>query len=174
MGSPTPSNKGIKMTQKLRVPVALLLALVLVACGTLSTLQLIVDATAAAVPILQAAGVPIPASVPAYIAAVANCIGSQIGTPTPAQIAAISECMAKQIAPTLPPGIPQAVADIVALIAQDVVNYLQQNPAPVVGSTHTAHAITKLSDSDIAKLQAMRTKAQQTVVAIHALKIPTK
>jgi hypothetical protein len=157
---------------KARAPIAVLLtislAMALASCGTLNVLQAVVDSTAAAVPILQAAGVPIPPQVPAYIAAVADCIGSVSGAPNPTQLATIAGCLAKQIAPTLPPGIPQAVANIVALIAQDVVNYLAANPAPVVGAVPAARA-AKLSNADVAKFEMLRTKAQQTVVAIKAL-----
>jgi len=146
---------------------AALLALMLmtVACSKLAVLQQIVDDTALAVPILEAAGVPIPPQVPAYVAAVANCIGMQPAQPTSAELLAISECLAKQIAPTLPPGLPQAVANIVALIVQDVQNYLNQNPV-AIAVAKGARPIVKLSAGDLAKLQAMRAKAQATVKAL--------
>ena len=136
-----------------------------VACSKLAVLQAVVDSTAAAVPILEAAGVPIPPQVPAYVAAVADCIGMQTGTPTTNQLLLVSACLGKEIAPTLPPGIPQAVAGVVQLVIQDVLNYLQQNPPPVVGVV-AAHAPISLSAGDVVKLQAMQAKAKATAEAL--------
>ena len=140
--------------------------LITTGCSSLNVLQAVVDSTAAAVPILEANGVAVPPQVPVYIAAVANCIGSQPATPTPEEIAAISACFAKQIVPTLQPGVPSAVVQIVALVAQDVVNYLQQNPAPVTSAVAARKIPASLSAGDLAKLQAMREKAAATVAAL--------
>ena len=82
----------------------LLPILLLAACSAISTLEAVVNATAAAVPILEAAGINVSPQAVTYIDAVANCAGSQSGStaPTDQQILAIAGCMASQIAPTLP------------------------------------------------------------------------
>jgi hypothetical protein len=169
-------GKGIEMKRNVFVKTSTVVLAVLMlsafSCSNLNVLQAVVDSTAAAVPILQAAGVPIPPEVPTYISAVANCVGAQTGPPTTQQLLAISACMAKTIAPTLKPGLPQAIVDIVALVSQDVLNYLQQNPPPVVATTPlpAAKAASKpLSSGDVTKLDAMREKARQTVAALQAL-----
>jgi hypothetical protein len=166
LGPPAPYGFEVWRLRKVLSFVLACSIVMTVACSTLNTLQLIVDSTAAAVPILQAAGVPIPPQVPTYIAAVANCIASVPGAPTPGQLLVISACLDKQLAPTLPPGIPQAVANIMALVIQDVTQYLAQNPAPVVGATTARKLPTKLSAGDVAKFEAMRMKAQETVKAL--------
>lgn len=163
------SLEGKRMKRALCVFV---FALCSVGCGSLDVLQAVVDSTAAAVPILQAAGVPIPPEVPTYISAVANCIGSQTGSPTSTQLAAISGCLARQVAPTLPAGIPQAIANIISLVSQDVIRYLQAHPAPVVAVPATVARQTvsnPLGSRDTAKVEAMRIKAQATVVALKPL-----
>ncbi len=49
----------------------------LTGCGNpLSTIDTIVTATEAAIPILEAAGVPIPAQIPQYLGDVAQCIAA--------------------------------------------------------------------------------------------------
>jgi hypothetical protein len=101
----------------------LALTLALSGCSVLASLQIIVDATAAAVPVLEAAGVPIPPEVPTYIADVADCIGQQTGTPTPAQLTSIASCLATKAVPQLS-GLPSAIVNIVAQIAMDVSQYL--------------------------------------------------
>ncbi len=136
-------------------------------CSTLNVLQAVVDSTAAAVPILQAAGVPIPPQVPTYVAAVANCIGSVTGAPNPSQLLTISACLDKQIKPILPPGEPQAVLDAIALVIQDVQDYLAANPPPVTGTAVAARKLpTNLSAGDVAKFNVLRMKAQMTVAAL--------
>lgn len=156
-----------------RVIGALVLALIMTGCGSLGVLQAVVDATAAAVPILQAENVPVPKEVPVYLAAVSDCIGGQTGNPTTAQLAEISSCLARQIAPTLPAGVSRAVVSIVALVAQDVAKYLEKNlpPAPVVAAKGpTVSRPIPLSAGDVAKVEAMRGKARQTTAALKGIK----
>jgi hypothetical protein len=148
----------------------LVLALVMTGCSSLSVLQAVVDATAAAVPILQAENVPVPPQVPVYLAAVSDCIGGQTGNPTTAQLAEISACFAKQVAPALPTGVSRAVVNIVALVVQDVAKYLEKNPAPVAAKGPTVNRPIPLSAGDAAKVETMRGKAKQTTAAIKAIK----
>lgn len=133
------------------------LVLMLVACNTLQTLNALVVATEAAVPILEAAGVNVPASVSGYVADVASCIAGDSGNPSASQILTISSCLAGKVAPTLPPGIPQAVATIIGQIAQDVAAYLQQHPAPAPGASV---ATPKLSATDLSHLKNLEDRAR--------------
>lgn len=141
----------------------LILAVLLSACGAVSALQAIVDSTAAAIPILQAAGVPVPPAVVLYVGAVAGCIASLPATPTTAQILTVSSCFSSQVAPSLPPGTPQVVVNIITAIIKDVTTFLNQNPPKKSVAAGTAKP---LNPADLQKFQAMRLKSQQTVEAV--------
>jgi len=149
----------MKLNPMARVTAFIGLCAALVGCGSFSTLQTIVEVTEAAIPIIQSAGVPIPAEVPEYVAAVAGCIGSQVGTPNAQQILAISGCLSKQIAPTLPAGTPQIVANIISSIIRAVSDYLAKNPAPVTSAAPRVTRPLALSPSDTVKLGQLRDRA---------------
>lgn len=141
------------------------LGLSMTACTPFASLQLIVDTTEAAIPILQSAGVPIPPQVAQYVGDVAGCIGGQVGNPDPTQLALIASCLTEKVAPNLPPGTPQAVANIIAKIVQAVANYIQHPPVGLrAGKTPAV-----LSGQRAAKLTELRMRAQQTQTAAKAL-----
>lgn len=146
------------------IALVLLLMLVLSACSPLSTLQTIVDVTAEAIPILEAAGVPIPPQVATYVADVAGCIAGQTGTPSPSQLATIGVCLVSQIVPSLT-GLPPGVADIIAKIAKAVETFLQQ---------HTPSSAKKLAGSqfsanDAQRFTELRARAKDTQTRARAL-----
>lgn len=144
-----------------------ILCLLLSGCGVLTTLQTIVDATSAAVPILEAAGVPIPPAVPLYVAAVADCIGNANTTnPTTAELVQIAGCLATQIAPVLPPGTPEAVDNIIAAIIKDVAAFISQHD---VQKLKASGAAVPLSPREKTQLLGMIAKAKLT--SIHARKL---
>jgi hypothetical protein len=148
--------------------VILALLLATVSCGVLSTLQVVVDAAAAAVPILEAAGVPIPPALPAYVAAVSDCIGNADTTnPTTGQIATIAACLANQVEPALPPGLPQAVANIIGQIAKDVANFLAQNNVKGIRAGTTANV--PLNAREARTFHDLTAKARETSRKARAL-----
>jgi hypothetical protein len=157
------------------VKIAYLLALVILAlllatvsCGVLSTLQVVVDAAAAAVPILEAAGVPIPPALPAYVAAVSDCIGNaDAANPTTGQIATIAACLANQIEPALPPGLPQAVANIIGQIAEDVAKFLAQNDVKKIKAGSVASV--PLNARETRAFHSLTAKARETSRKARAL-----
>ena len=152
--------------------VVTLFCLLLTGCGVLTTLQVIVDATSAAVPILQAAGVPIPPAVPLYVAAVADCIGNANTTnPTTGELVAIAGCLAQQIAPALPPGTPQTVDNIIAAIIQDVANFVAQHDVQALKANPAAGAIL-LSTREKTKLKQLVAKAKLTSIGARKLVHP--
>ena len=160
----------------IRMLIAAMPLFLMTGCGTLSTLKAIVDVTESAIPIIQSAGVPIPAEVPEYVAAVANCIGSQTGTPNAQQILAISGCLSQQIAPVLGPGTPQKVANVIAAVIKAVTDYLAQNPLPpaAVPTPRAFKPSAPLSASDAAQFEKLRTRAAATAskatsIAQHSL-----
>jgi len=167
-----PQRSGLfrKVFMKRILLIATLL-LPLIGCGTFSTLKTIVDVTESAIPIIQSAGVPIPAEVPEYVAAVANCIGSQTGTPNAQQILAISGCLLQQIAPVLGPGTPQKVVIVIAAINKAVSDYLAQNPLPpaAVPTPRAVKPPVPLSASDAAQFEKLRTRAAATASKAHSL-----
>jgi hypothetical protein len=150
------------------IALVVIVVLVMVACGVLSTLQVIVEATAAAVPILQAAGVPVPAAVPLYVAAVAECIGNaDVADPTTGQLVTIANCLASQIAPILPAGTPSAVASIIQAIINDVGVFLSHNEvASMRDGTIKPRAMTAREAS---KFHALTSKARSTAAAARKL-----
>jgi hypothetical protein len=135
-------------------------------CSALNVLQDVVDAAAAAIPEIQAAGANVPAQVSTYVSAVANCIASVPGAPAPPLLSLISACLDKQVKPLLPSGLPQGLVAALALVIQDVQNYLASNPPPVIGAPAARTVKTNLSAGDVAKFEALRTKAQATVAAL--------
>lgn len=137
--------------------------LALTGCGILQSLQLIVDATAAAVPILQAEGVNVPPQAAAYIGDVAACIGNTFGNPSPAQLLVIATCLGEKVKPTLPPGAAQALISIIDLVANDVAAYLTHPP---VGMTPNAPA---LGSVDVNRMLKLRATAQDTAAACRKL-----
>lgn len=152
-----------------RILLTTALLMSLIGCGSFSTLQTIVEVTEAAIPIIRSAGVPIPAAVPEYVAAVAGCIGSQTGTPNAQQILAISGCLSQQIAPTLPPGTPQTVANIIASVIKAVSEYLAKNPAPVPATALKVSKPLALSSADVVKLGQLRDRAAMVSANAKAL-----
>ncbi len=159
----------MKLNLMVRITAFVGLCMTLVGCGSFSTLQTIVDVTESAIPILKSAGVPIPPEVPEYVAAVANCIGSQSGTPNAQQILAISGCLSQQIAPSLPPGTPQTVAKVIASIIKAVADHLAKNPAPVPATARQAAKPMVLSAADVQKLQDLRARAAATAAQAKAM-----
>ena len=145
------------------------LSLSLTGCGALSTLSDIVTASEAAIPILQAAGVPIPSTVTTYLADVNQCIAaSGAADPTTAQLLAISSCLAMDVAPTLT-GLPGAVAKIIGQVIADVGTYLTQTPAPTPAPPATAKkSSVLLSGSAAAQLHALAQRAGVVVSKCHA------
>jgi hypothetical protein len=148
----------------------LALSLSLTGCGALSTLNIVVTATEAAIPILQAAGVPIPPQVPAYVADVAQCISANGSTanPTTAQLAAISGCLAGLVAPTLT-GLPAAIVSIIGQVAKDVAQYLAQVPPPGKGGSTSTKAHVALSTASAAQLQGFAKRSAAVVEKCHTL-----
>ncbi len=159
----------MKLNPMARITAFIGLCAALTGCGSFSTLQTIVEVTEAAIPIIQSAGVPIPAEVPEYVAAVASCIGSQVGTPNAQQILAISGCLSKQIAPALPTGTPQTVANVISSIIKAVADYLAKNPVPVPATALRATRPLALSASDTVKLGQLRDRAAVTAAKAKAL-----
>jgi hypothetical protein len=144
--------------------------LALQGCSVISDLGKVVDAAAAAVPILQSLGVNVPTLAVAYVDDVASCVAGQNGStqPSSAQYAAIVGCLAGDVAPTLGPGVASAVVAIVAQIAKDVQNLLAENgPQTAVFMQIPAH---KLSAKDTAKLKTIIAKA----VTVHAALKPMR
>lgn len=152
------------------------LSLSLTGCGALSTLSDIVTASEASIPILQAAGVPIPSTVTTYLADVNQCIAASGGAanPTTAQLLAISSCLAMDVAPTLT-GLPGAVAKIIGQVIADVGTYLTQTPAPTPAPPATAKkSSVLLSGSAAAQLHALAQRAGVVVSKCHAALWPEK
>ena len=137
------------------------LTAILAGCGAFTTLQIVVDAAEAAVPILEASGVPIPPQVITEVSDVAQCIAGQTGNPTPAQILSITTCMTGLVAPTLT-GLPAAVVSAVEAVIQAVEKYLAQQ------ATATPANI-KISPTQALKISQMKVKAQDVVRRCHAL-----
>lgn len=137
-------------------------ALLLIGCSAISTLQAVVDSTAAAIPIFQAAGVNIPAVAVTYVNDVAQCVAGQNGatTPTDAQLLAIAGCLGTKVAPTLPPGTASTIVSIISSVVNDVAAFLAQHPAPMPTLTS---ARSHLSTSDSTKLKLMESKAASTI-----------
>lgn len=162
--------------RKWPIPAVLALAacLTLSGCGgALSTLTTIVTATEAAIPILQAAGVPIPPAVSTYVADVAGCIASNGTNPSPttAQLVAIAGCLASQVAPTLT-GLPSAIVGVIGQVAKDVAQYLTQVPAPTTQTAHAKSSVTLSADA-AAQLHTLAQRAGVVVEKCHTL-WPTK
>ena len=152
--------------------IALALILLQTGCGVLSTLQVIVDTTAAAVPILQAAGVPIPPALPLYVADVAECIANvNTNNPTTGELVSIAACLATHAAPQVPAGTPQAIANIIAAIAQDVANFLAQNDIQSVRikAPSGQYEYRKFSSRETRKLIELAAKAKTTATAARAM-----
>ena len=158
-------------------PIATPTILALAAClalsgcgGALATLTTIVTATEAAIPILEAAGVPIPPAVSGYVVDVAGCIATN-GTganPTTAQLVEIAGCLAKQIAPTLT-GLPSTIVTIIGQVAQDITQYLTQVPAPTAGTGANGKSSAVLSTDAATQLHALAQRAGVVVQKCHTL-----
>lgn len=142
--------------------VTIFVTLFLNGCSTLSTLQTIADVTAAAVPILQDVGVPIPAQVVAYVGDVANCIAAQTADPTPVQLVQIGTCLASQILPALDPNLPPYVTSIINTIAKDIEAYVSKYP-PGLKVSRAAPATLHFNPTDTVKFLSIRAKARDTV-----------
>ncbi len=163
------------MNFKLYVPLAIMaivivLTLFLTSCGALSTLQLVVDVTEAAVPVLEAAGVPIPPQIPMYVAAVADCIGLQTGTPNAGQLGSIAACLATQIAPNVP-GLPPGVAAVIGKIIDAVEKFIAANRPPLTTAKVLGPAIAPkpLKAADAMKFAMLRTRMQSASTRAKAL-----
>lgn len=135
--------------------VIVVLTVILVACGAFTKLQTVIDAAAAAVPVLESAGVNIPPVVVAYVEGVAGCVANQVGNPTPEQIAAITSCLAGIVVPTLPPGMAKEIVVVVQGLATAVENYL--------ASEKTAGKPVSLNAVQTMKVNKMRDEAQGIV-----------
>jgi hypothetical protein len=135
----------------------------LTGCGNpLPTIDAIVTATEAAIPLLEAAGVPIPAQVPQYIGDVAQCIANEPpGTLTGAELAAIAGCLGALVAPTLT-GLPGAIVGAVSVVIEDVAKYLSQVPTTVQTKA--------LSADQAVKLQTLHSRAKAVVAKARAIK----
>lgn len=163
---PEESTGTVTMRLKLLAPIALcFLSLGLTGCGNILTpLQLIVDTTEAALPIIQAAGVAIPPQVVTYVGDVANCIGQLgSGNTTAAQLAAVTSCLTSQVAPQLG-GLPGAVVQIVGLIVKDVQAFLTKAPAMQV-----AVATKTLTVVQANQITTMQTKARTTAIVARSM-----
>ena len=131
----------------------------LVGCGNpVTTIETIVSASEAAIPILEAAGVPIPAQVPQYLADVNQCIATE-----PGGLAAIAGCMTALVAPTLT-GLPGVIVSSISAVIQDVAKYLTQ-----VSPTASANPATPSADQKM-KAQSLRTRAAAVVAKARAMK----
>jgi hypothetical protein len=139
----------------------------------LTSLQTLVNVTAAAIPILEAANVPIPPSVPAYVGDVAQCIANAT-SPTPAQLVAIGGCLASKVAPTLGPGIPDAVVTIISQIAADVAAYLAQHPPATTVPGDNVVGPTPVDARTAAQFQKIHVKALMTAQQARALALATR
>jgi hypothetical protein len=138
----------------------------------LSTIETIVTATEAAIPILEAAGVPIPSQVPQYIGDVAQCIANEPAGPLtdrsemhawpPAELATIAGCLGALVAPTLT-GLPGAIVTAMTAVVQDVAKYLSQVPASN-GKPVSISANQKMT------LQTLHSRAKAVVVKARAFK----
>jgi hypothetical protein len=162
------------MKTYLRILPVLAFCLALSSCSMLATLETIANITAAAVPILQDAGVPIPGPVIVYVQNVANCIAAQTAEPTPIMLAQIGTCLSAQLLPALDPNLPPAVQSIIMTVAKDVEAFLTQHPAGQAMKLKAGvdpHTL-KFSAGDSAKFKAIQAKAADTVhkVAILAAK----
>jgi hypothetical protein len=135
----------------------------LVGCGNpVTTIETIVSASEAAIPILEAAGVPIPAQVPQYLADVNQCIAQEPGgSLNTAELAAIAGCLTALVAPTLT-GLPGAIVSSISAVIQDVAKYLTQ-----VSPTASANPATPSADQKM-KAQSLRTRAAAVVVVAKA------
>lgn len=152
------------MKARVTLTVLLFVSLCLTGCGlSLGPIQAIVDATAAALPVLTAVGVPVPPQVALYVGDVAQCIGSLSGTPTPNQLTTVSTCLANQVAPQLN-GLPKAVITIVSLVITDVQQFLVKAPA-----MQAQMAKRTLSPAQVSQIATMQTKARTTALTAHAL-----
>lgn len=136
----------------------------LTGCGSaLQTIETIVTATEAAIPILEAAGVSIPAQVPVYVADVAQCIANEPAGPlSGAELTAIAGCLSALVAPTLS-GLPGAIVTAIFQISYDVATYLKQVPT-VAAKRKT------LSTDQIVKLQSLHVRAAEVVKRARAIK----
>ena len=147
------------------------LVLLMTGCSAISTLEAVVDATEAAIPILQAAGAPIPPVVLTYVTDVGQCIAGQNGStaPTDAQLLAVAGCLGSAVAPSLPPGVGSAIANIVSTIATDVSKFLAQHPPPTAAAK-LARGGHPLSAKDAAKFSTLKTRAQVAVATLKAMR----
>lgn len=137
------------------LPASLLLfaTLALTGCGfSLSPLQAIVDATAAALPILQAAGVPVPAQATMYVGDVANCIGSLTTAPNASQIAAVSTCLTGQVAPQLT-GLSKTIVTAIGVVVQTVQQFITKAPT-MQAQVAKVKVLTPAQNSQIATMQS--------------------
>ena len=137
------------------LPASLLLfvTLALTGCGfSLAPLQVIVDATAAALPVLEATGVPIPAQVVTYVGDVANCIGSLTTAPNASQIATVSTCLTGQVAPQLT-GLSKTIVTAIGVVVQAVQQFLTKAPA-MQAQVAKVKTLTPAQNSQIATMQS--------------------
>jgi hypothetical protein len=133
-------------------------------CTAISTLEAVVNATDAAIPILQAAGVQVPQAAVTYIQAVSDCTATQNGSTAPpdSQLLAIAGCLSTTVAPTLPTGAASTVVAILGVVASDVAKFLAQHPAPpamLAKAKDPLSNVKALSANDVAKLHALESKA---------------
>ena len=137
----------------------------LTGCGNpVSTIETIVSASEAAIPILEAAGVPIPTQVPQYLADVNQCITQEpAGSLNAAELAAIAGCLTALVAPTLT-GLPGAIVSAISAVIQDVAKYLTQVSPTAAPSPSPASADQKM------KAQSIRTRASVVVMKARAMK----
>jgi hypothetical protein len=138
----------------------------LVGCGNpITTIETIVSASEAAIPILEAAGVPIPAQVPQYLADVNQCIAQEPGgSLNTAELAAIAGCLTALVAPTLT-GLPGAIVSSISAVIQDVVKYLTQvSPTASAKNPSTVNADQKM------KAESLRSRAAAVVKRARAIK----
>lgn len=147
-----------------------MLCLALSGCSAITTLQVVVDAVEVAIPVLQAAGVPVPPVVMTYVTEVSDCVANQNGSTAPSdtQLTAIAACLATKQIPDLPPGTSQAITDVITKIVKAVEKFLGQNPAPSTAPAARPHHNMKPKDN--VQFLALKAKAADNSAKLKAIK----
>lgn len=111
-----------------RILLTLPFLLCLGGCTELQVLDAIIATGKIAVPILDAAGQPLPATILGYVGSTLNCVAQQTGNPTPVQLVNISVCLTAVAAPEISAAVPTEVANVINKLIQDVNNYIAAYP----------------------------------------------
>ena len=112
-----------------------LLSLSMIACSTstvVNDIQIVVDAVSAAAPIVAVFAGPGAAVISGYLTAAANglnCVLTAAESPSATSVsiaAAMVACLGAAVVPTLPPGVPPLIANLITVISKEITNLIIQ------------------------------------------------